>query len=104
VFMSFTLAFALQLRKKHWLASHCQRVGFNARPVSVVFVIYEVALGQVFLQVLLFLPVGDIPSMLHTLIHPSVKWSLSEDVLCSFFFMLYLCFYLYCLFTINYCS
>jgi hypothetical protein len=68
----FTLAFTLQLRKKHWLACHCQGVGFNTRPVSVGFVMDEVALGQVFLQVLLFLRVGDIPPMLHTLIHPYI--------------------------------
>ena len=56
----------------HWLACHCQGVGSNARPVSVGFVTDEVPVGQAFLQVLLFLPVGDIPPVLHTLIHCSI--------------------------------
>jgi len=56
----------------HWLACHCRGVGFNARPVSVGFVMDKFPVGQVFLQVLFFLPVGDIPPMLCTLIHPSI--------------------------------
>ena len=34
------------------LASHCTDLGFDSRPVSAVFVVDKVALGQVLLKVL----------------------------------------------------
>jgi hypothetical protein len=39
--------------------------GFNPRPIPMGFVVDEVALGQVFLRVLLFLSIIIIPSVLH---------------------------------------
>jgi hypothetical protein len=44
-----------------------QRAGFNHRLVRMGFVAYEVALGQVYLPVLLLPPVSIIPPLLHTL-------------------------------------
>ena len=43
-----------------------QRAGFNHRLIRMGFVAYEVALGQVYLPVLLLSPVSIIPPLLHT--------------------------------------
>jgi hypothetical protein len=43
--------------------------GFDPEPVQVRFVLYKVALGQVFLRVLPFYPVSIIPPMLHINLH-----------------------------------
>jgi len=38
------------------LASHCSDLGFGSKPVSAVFVVGKVALGQVFSESMLVLP------------------------------------------------
>ena len=39
---------------------------FNPRSVSVRFVVIKLAMGQVFLRVLLLSPINTIPAMVHT--------------------------------------
>jgi hypothetical protein len=68
-----------QFRSLPWLGGSFailspQRPGSNPRPVSVRFVVDNMALEQVFLQVLLFYPVSIIPPLLHT--HLQLKGAL----------------------------
>ena len=52
--------------------SHRPRPAFYPYPVCMGFMVHRVALGQVFLQLLLFSPALVIPQMLHTFIHSSM--------------------------------
>jgi len=51
-----------------------QRHGFDSRPVHMGFVVELMAMGEVFLQILWFSPVSNIPPLLNIHISLTYNW------------------------------